>query len=1101
MPAGLTLYHSHRLEELLEALAMHLHSAPLPPLATETVVVPGQGLARWVQLQLARRLGIAAGLSLPFPGAFLASLLADPHRGGADLFGGTVLPLRLWRLLGADHTGRFGPATSYCQDDDGPRRLQLCTRLAACFDDCQLYRADLLERMAAGDDLAEFGALGHWQAELWRALLADAGIAGAPPKPRGRGRPPKVDTATKLLFPELGATAPDTAHRLRALRTLLADPARAQAALPPRLAVFGATTLPPQFLDLLLQIAAHIPVALFVPTPTPLAAGEAPQATAHPLLRRFGRQARDFAVLLNEALASTPVPVARLDVAALGRRNPEQPVPEPAPVPSLLQRLQRDLVAGAVATEPHPLADGDDSLRVHDCHAPQRELEVVRDQILAAFAADPTLEPHDVLVLVPDVLRYAPFAEAVFGPVRDFLPFHIADKTPAAELPLCAALLAVLQLARERLPLHEVLHLLEQPAVQRRFGLHAGDLPALRDRCRAAGIRWGLDAEWRARHCAMPAFAANSWRQGLDRLLLGAATGPQDDLVANLLPVADATSSRDANLARFCDFAETLFAQLEGLGAARPFAAWADAIDALLAALFAARDAEELQAVAHLQQATAALREAAAAARCTEAVALPVLQDWLAAALRSATGARGFLAGAVTVAALLPMRMVPVRHLFLCGLDDGSFPRRDQPAPFDLLAARPRTGDRSTRLDDRQLFVDALLAARQRLHVTFVGRSAKDDSELTPSAAVVELLDLVERTAGAKARAQVRVRHPLQPWSERYRDGADPRLFTFGGDATSAARGTTAATPWCQAATALLAEPALQELAISRLEAFWRNPSRAFLQRLGVSLPRTDDRETDSEPFAVHSLDRYQLGEQRVRRTLRGEAEPHDPVQHALATGLLPVGGLGAIHHHDLDQELRAFLGAVTAHGTLRRVPIEVSCAGVRVHGELEAVAAEVLLVARPAALKTKDLLRGWILHVLAAVARHRGQHELPERTLVLGRDKGCMLQPLAADVAQTTLATLLRGFQLGQTQPLPFFEHASAEFVKVHDKDQEQGQDAALAAARSKFATSDTGHSGDLDDAAVRLCYRDRDPIAAGPFVDWALAVHGPLRAAGGSR
>lgn len=1096
MPAGLTLYHSHRLEELLEALAMHLHSAPLPPLATETVVVPGQGLARWVQLQLAQRLGIAAGLNLPFPGAFLARLLAGPDRGGEDLFGGAVLPLRIWRLLGADTTGRFGPATAYCQDDDGPRRLQLCTRLAACFDDYQLYRADLLERMAAGDDLAEFGELGRWQAELWRTLLADAGIAGTPPRPRGRGRPPKVDTATRLLFPELEVPAPDTAHRLRALRTLLADPARARAALPPRLAVFGATTLPPQFLDLLLQIAAHIPVTLFVPAPTPLAAGEGTPAPTHQLLRRFGRQAAEFAQLLGEALASTPVPVAWVDVAELGRRHPPRPRSEPAPPPTLLQRLQRDLVAGAVAHEVHALTDGDDSLRVHDCHAPQRELEVVKDQILAAFAADPSLEPHDVLVLVPDVARYAPFAEAVFGPVREFLPFHIADKTPAAELPLCGTLLAVLQLTRERLPLHEVLHVLEQPAVQRRFGLCASDLPALRERCRAAGIRWGLDAEWRARHCSVPAFAENSWRLGLDRLLLGAATGPQDDLIAGLLPVADATSSRDGLLARFCDFTEALFAQLAGLDATRPFAAWADAIDALIEALFDAREAEELQAVAHLRQATAGLRAAAAAARCTEAVSLPVLQDWLAAALRAASGARGFLAGAVTVAAMLPMRMVPVRHLFLCGLDDGAFPRRDQPAPFDLLAARPRVGDRSARQDDRQLFVDALLAARQRLHVTFVGRSAKDDSELTPSAAVVELLELVERTAGPQARERVRIRHPLQPWSTRYRDGQDPRLFTFGGDSSIPTSRATAAVPWCPANAPPLAAMPVQELTVGQLEAFWRNPSRAFLQRLGVSLPRDDDRETDSEPFAVHNLDRYQLGEQRMQRALRAEPEPRDPVRLALATGMLPVGGLGAIFHHDLDQELRAFLGKVTAHGTLRRVPLEVSGAGVRIHGELDAVAADMLLVARPASLKGKDLLRGWILHVLAAVARHTGQEGLPARTRVLGKDKECVLQPLTATVAEAALATLLRGFQRGQTEPLPFFEHASAEFAKLHEK----GLEAALAAARRKFAATENGFSGDLDDAAVRLCHRDRDPLAERPFVDWALAIHEPLRAARGA-
>src|SRR4029078_11131871 len=101
---------------------------------------------------------------------------------------------------------------------------------------------------------------------------------------------------------------------------------------------------------------------------------------------------------------------------------------------SLLTALQSDLSLGkpratrrAGTFSRH---EPDTSISVHSCHSPMREVEVLRDQLLAAFEADPGLEPHDVIVMTPDIDAYAPLIEAVFG--RDanepgFIPFRISD--------------------------------------------------------------------------------------------------------------------------------------------------------------------------------------------------------------------------------------------------------------------------------------------------------------------------------------------------------------------------------------------------------------------------------------------------------------------------------------------------------------------------------------------------------------------------------------------------------------------------------------------------------------------------------------------------
>lgn len=1099
---GFTVYTSHRLEDLALVLAELLGAAPLAPLATETVIVPGQGMAHWLRLQLAERHGIAAGLELPFPGAFLQRLAQRDTDYDADPWTPDVLAWRIWRLLGDPaHQTELAAAAAYCSDDaDGRKRFQLSQRLAACFDDYQLYRDDLLAAFARGDTPKDLGPHAAWQGALWRALLADVDpAAAARTEPKRRRTGGRRGDVTPLLFQELAAPSSSTAadrvplpaHRLAALRDLLTDPARARAALPERLCVFGAGSLPPAFLAMLLQVAEHVPVALFAPAPSPHFLGElrGKGRADHPLLARFCTEAREFGdqlLQLEERAGDVPFVRHALDA---------DPAVDAQP-PTLLQCLQRDLVAVAARGEPggpkrYRLSLDDASLRVHDCHSPMRELEVVRDHVLAAFAADATLQPHDVLVLVPDIATYAPYAHAVFGPVAKFLPFQVADRDPASDLPLCASLLSVLQLAQERLVVFDVLHLLENPAVQRRFGLSASDLPVLQDRCERAGIRWGLDGAMRERQFRVPAFDENAWLPGLDRLLLGLATGPVDELVAGVLPVADVTDGRTDLLVRFVWFARTLFAQLQPLQRPHPLAEWADLLDGALCSLFAPGP-EDAPALAHLQKLTAQLRTAALRAELREPVTPAVLGDWLASTLQRATGTRGFLGGAVTVAALLPMRTVPVRHLYVCGLSDQSFPRRDQPLPFDLTANAPRPGDRSVRLDDRQMFLDTLLAARDQLHLSYVGHSAKDDSPCAPSSVLSELLDHLDRTCEPPAgrttvREAVVVAHPLQPWSVRYRDGRDPRLFTYARH-DAVARAQIDAPPWLTGDVSAPEAAEREVVPLEQLLAFWRNPCRYFLEHtLQLRVRREEDRDRDTEPFVVDNLDRWRLQDALVRRAERGEPDPEDGLALARATGQLPVGGAATFAYAPIAEGVEQFVHQVAQYGERRSVPVVARTGDTLVRGELSGVTAQRLVHARIAKLKSKDKLRAWIEHVVAAVARDQGHAELPQESVAVGKDACFEFRMLEPSVAHAQLASLVSGFRLGQRQPLPFFEHGSHDYASALPDRVE-----AEHKARRAWAPNDTdrGAGSDGDDPAQTVSMRGRDPFALAAFATWAEAI-----------
>lgn len=1096
-----TVVTSHRLEDLFDALCERLAAAPLPPLVAEPIVVPGQGIARWLELRLADRFGIAAGVQLPFLGPFLHGLGGARERA-TDPFHPDVLPWRLWRLLGGGGASAdaFGPAAAYCDDDpDGRKRLQLCRRVADCFDAYQLYRPDLLQAFARGEDHKALSPHAPWQARLWRALLADDGIA---PLQRRTPRRSRAPDPTPPLFPgfdehgggdDAREDATLRAHLLPRVHRAIDDPGWRARALPPRLSLFGATTVPPALLELLRHLGEHLPVYLYAPRPTAHYVGDQRRRRVapgdHGLLARCGAESREFTDLLLdlETRDDGREPLQHVELA-------EPAAPDDAP-PDLLACVQRDIVAahdrGARGAARFRVRDDDLSLCVHDCHSPQRELEVVRDQILAALRDDPTLAPHDVLVLVPDIDRYAPYAHAVFGPVREHLPFLVADRSPAAELPLCRAVLQTLGLSRDRLQRTDVLHLLEVLAVQQRFGLSAQDLPVLRHLCDAAGIRWGLDGDDRAARHGLPADDDNTWRQGLERLLLGTLTGPCDELVLGRLPVGDTTDARSDLVARFAACVHTLFAALPALVSPQPLAAWADRVDELVARLFAPTGApDDDDALQALQRATAALRAHARAARHTDAVSPQVFRDWLAAALAAGAGARGFLGGGVTIAAMLPMRAVPVRCLFLCGLDDASFPRRDRPLPFDLIAAGPRPGDRSRRLDDRQLFLELLLAARDRLHLTFVGRSIKDNAECAPSVLLAELLDHIDRTCitadGRPARDLVTVRHPLQPWSPRYA-GRHGRMFTFARMPMPPAGERLPEPPWCPAdlrvpadATADGGEP----LPLALLFEFWSHPCRTFLRRtLQIRVRAPDEVEHDDEPFALGHLDRYRLQDERVRRFLRGEPPPPDPFALARAAAVLPVGEQGRAAFCEVEADTRQFLAAAAAQPALGPRRIDVRVGGDRLVGEIDHVGDDDVVHLRIAKLKPKDQLRAWLAHLLVTVQRHQdgGDAPWPRTTLLLARDGTWRYHEVPADDAERMLAAFVAHLHAGLARPLPFFHQSSCALGRALHRGHSPEQ--ALRAARGEWDGDATPERppGDRDDPDIQLCMRGRDPFAGG--------------------
>lgn len=1101
-PPGLMLVHGNHPETLRELLVTWMKRYPLAPLENEIILVQSNGIAQWLKLALAADegaggCGIAASLEFVLPARFLwrvyRAVLGRDAVPEESLFDKPRLTWRLMRLL-PEVLGQavYAPLLRFLENDgDLRKRFQLAERLADLFDQYQVYRADWLAAWAVGEDVlldarANRTALPdeqRWQGALWRALLADV--------------------ARHQAESQSGDAAPAAAGRAAVHAAFMArtetrgDDIRPPG-LPRRVMVFGISALPRQSLEVLAALARWTQVLMCVHNPCEhhwadivadrelLRAAQSRQARragmpalvapehlhlhAQPLLAAWGKQGRDFIGLLDEHDSDAARAGYARHFDAIGQRIDLFASHGEA---CLLNQLQDDI------RELRPLAETrerwpgvrpaqDDSIRFHVAHGPQREVEVLHDQLLAAFNAHPDLRPRDVIVMVPDIDAYAPHIQAVFGLLDSndprFIPFSVADQGARRIDPLARAVEMLLALPQSRVSVSDVLDLLEVPAVRRRFAIGDDDLPTLHAWIRGANIRWGLHATQRA-SLGLPEqvdeAAPNTWLFGLRRMLLGYATGSDGGAWNGIEPFDEIGGLNAALLGPLVQLVERLDAAWRSLREPATVAAWCERLRSLIEDFFVAEGGAEAFTLVQLESALESWLAACDEAALSEALPLSVVADhWLAQLDQTGLSQR-FFGGAVTFATLMPMRAIPFRQVCLLGMNDGDYPRTRVPMDFDLMGRDYRPGDRSRREDDRYLFLEALMSARERLLVSWVGRSIHDNTPRPPSVLVGQLRDHLKAgwrladefaaTADPDALlAALTIEHPLQAFSPAYfpaRAGASP-LFTYAHEwrsmpaAGEAGTGQSAELPGDHA---LRLRPVVRSepLTLRELGDFLKDPVKTFFrERLDVAFERDDPVAEDQEPFALDALAHWRFQDELIQTQARALADEQAldearaaRLAHIRARGELAAGAFGELMESALEEGMDELFERYRV--ALARWPVVEE-------GEHE-VRFETLVVGAPLGLG--DWLGGMRRNAAGQAARvvlessalikdkhyrydklihhwvvHLGAHLVagPLTTMVVGKLASVELLPLSVAEVESHLGRLLGMWAEGMRRPLP---------------------------------------------------------------------------------
>lgn len=1098
-PVGLHLHVDVELDVLARRLGDRLASIEdrEDPFRPDLVVVPGAALRTWLTQRLADHLGIVAHLEVAYPATLIARVLGGEASGLGRWRPGPLT----WAVVAAmaAEPDRFG--------EPDPVRART---IADLFDRYTLHRPAMVRAWSAGRDVDGVGAAlaehHRWQPALWR------------------------------LIEELDGRRSDAVVTHEIVTRLRGGDAETVASLddlPPQISVFGISSVPALHLEVFGALAGHREVSFYVATPSverwrrrrasmrapvvlPLDRRDSPLGTpgGHPLLDRWGRSGEEGLFLLTDL------------VTAHGGTVHDHAVDMPGDVSTLLGRLRGDLRADR-RPEPDPaLAASDASLRWHRTFGPARQVEALRDHLLHLFAETDDrgrvrFEPRDVTIMCTDIATFAPLVDAVFAGDPEHgvpaIPVAVADRTLTEDNAVAAALDALFDLTDGRFRLDALGEFANRSVVRRRFGLGAEDVTRVVELLAGVNVRWGLDPADQARLGIEP-LGAHTVLDGLERLMCSAVGADALDPVVfdTVVTHTEVTLADLGPLGRFAALVDRLRHHIDALGRPTDPCSWIARVQAAVADLV---DAEDPLASRRVQRVLAEMDDDAR--RDGEARKIPVAPEALVALTRrrlgGGPGRARFGTGRVTVSALTAQRGIPSRVIGVLGLDV-SAEASVAVTPDDLISATPCVGDRDARSEQRAQFLDAVMAAQERLVVCSTGFDLRTRGELPPGVVLAELGDLVKATTGS---GLARLDHPRQGWSEIVFDPnafdlGHPWSFDRGARAAALARRHPTA-PVSAATMTPLERPVslgTETVSPADLERVLRDPCAVFARdRLGLILPaeRDDGPDVDIALERLAALHRWGL-ESEVLDTVVANADRaqalEDWLHRARSAGDLPPRGFAAPVVAEMLQRAELLDRALEGLGLDRMQiaprPVEIAAthrdgSPVEIVGSIPGVVGDRLLYVTASKPQAHQDLVVWCRLVLCQIIDPTRSFE----AVLIRRNTGAGLDVSRRrlrrpDRAHEALCTLLDVFDEARRRPVPFFPGTSRRLAEILAHDRDPSSSARRPSARSEWEGKGDSGRGDRRRPSVQWFFDlELDELRRRTDADdWADRIFGEMDA-----
>jgi len=948
------------------------------------LVTQTEGMNAWLKQRIATGLGIAANIHFCKPTDIISRLHLMLIGPGKTLMEKETMRWHIYSILAEEGFRNAHPEIAAYYEGNDIRQIALADQMTDLFDQYQVYRDDRILAWNTALDLGDPDIT--WQSRIWRRmkeLLGDEFIDRTQLSAEiiRRIKDPQVQEQIRRKMPEL--------H------------------------FFGLAVVTPYYLKIFHAMSPFVDIHFYLVNPAPEKywlgdLSEKAIAKLSMLHKKNFNVGNELLLNWGKIIKESFQLLFRSDDFINIYDNVGNVfLPEPQ---TLLKKIQFDIHENLPEAErciirEEDLRDG--SLVINGCYSPAREVEVLYNYLVDLVEhSDKPVSPRDILVCVTDVGLYAPYIKAVFNHAPYRFPFSIADEPITADNNLFTVLKDVLDMDLHPFKSEQVMQLLESPFIRKKFGIT--DVDALRTAVREAGIRNGIEGRTEDDTRLV------SWTYGLKRMLYGICMSGEpkfDDGTDVVIPLDTDEGASAFERVRFMHFVHTLVGKLENRNQARTIGEWADYLNGIMQdLLFEAGDEDEadygrfmnlIEEMGELQH------------TYEEKVSFEVFRHSFMHRLMMETRASSFAAQGITFASMVPMRSIPFRVVALLGMDFEKFPRRETRVSFSIMAKEELPGDRDIKANDKHLFLESLLSAREKLYISYLSRNDKDNAGLPPSGLVDECIDYIARGLNMDTdvlRSRFVTQHPLQAHSSKYGKGLKSYL--------SEDRFRTGIP--MRTGDPRLKDVDFREVDIRQLSGFMRNPFQTFLNRqMEVRYEDDEILLPEHELFELDKLDEWKL----QHDLLKGETDFREYLYDKKLRAEVPLGHMSEVsvtrikNDPDFDQLRRSFL-EVTEGKPETKSDVDLDLDGSRLKGRISFFGDSYVQVCNSGNWP-KYLLDGMVGYLAAVASGHLlSFHFLTKKTGMHKIEAGA----IPAQEAILILTHWLRLMKLGYMDLVEFY-------------------------------------------------------------------------------
>ncbi|MCC5940165.1 MAG: exodeoxyribonuclease V subunit gamma [Balneolaceae bacterium] len=1015
-------FKSHHLNILAGKLAEALErSRPDDPLESQLIIVPNLETSRWLKNELAKRHGIAANLHFMLPSEWQWKQIRTIYPNLPKKLSSDLEPMKwaLFEIL-SDETvlGRFGVLKRYLsargEGSQSGALFQLAGQIAYLFDQYQVYRPGMIVKWQNG-----YSGTGDevWQSELWR--LFDKSV-----KKNHQG-------VLGLNRAELFLKASEKPGKFQSMEKFLF--------------LFNPGLIPKIIIELFRKYSESADLFLFQIQPS----GE-PVEFRNELLCSLG----DEAGRISELLGSDEV--IKKEIFTHSHANTD------------LGKIQEAIINNRPLGE---IGNGSGSLQgieIRSCHTPLREIETLHQFLMEQFESDDNLHPDEVLVVMPAPERYEAAIHAVFG-VHDGelpqIPYHISGKRNNDDFGTKNAFLKLLNLADSRFAFSDVMDLFSIRAVYERYGLCESDTELVCEWMMENHVVWGMEASHRE-EWNQPAEKLQTWQEAIRRGWLGQwIESDETEMVNNVLLFggADTTSKQKvwAAFSAYLNDLNQLRKDVKTSGSGSEWASWLEKCAAQFFSEQAAAQPETMQILRSIED----LKEACELVLFNGKIDFSDIRQEISLKLQDyAAGSANFNRG-VVFSSMVPVRSIPFKIIALVGLNEDAFPRKPKVPEFDLMAQQPESQDRNRKEEDRNLFLESILATEKVHYCSYIGQSAVDNETIPPSSITGEWVDSLCSYSGLDPE-QIIQKEPLSAFS--------PAMFTGKKSYSKLLCKTAVAVMSNSDKIAGLQMESIPDnesgsvIEVNSFLSFFANPVKWFLRnRFGAGFYSS---ETDKNEFEIDSLEKHLLFQRVFRWNLNGM--PEDDMQNLLIhSGALPTGQTGKLELDEIIENVNRSFQVIESNSfkpISALVDISIVLNHNQIEGSLHSYSNSEFLSITPSTVSGKNLFQAWIGHLICSLSgAHTGDSYLITN---LKKDGPKLFRFRPVESAEIQLSKMIDLFKNGSQTPELFFPATIYEFVSR----EKEGKPDSINKAREKFEGSDWMEFSESNDDYVKCLLGD---------------------------